>query len=139
MDRATFKEKIYLQLANNISKLSTCKRLQVGAVIIDKEGHPKGWGYNGTPQGTDNDCECDDVTKEQVIHAEINAILHSSMPVAGSTLYVTHSPCLRCAAMLIQLGITKVVYENDYRSTDGINFLKENGVCVLKLESLLSA
>ena len=118
----------YIRIAKEISMLSKCNRLKVGALIIGPDSRPKSWGYNGTPIGTSNECEEDGVTRPEVLHAEINAILHSTGSLAGASLYVTHSPCIHCSAMIIQVGITCVYYKEAYRKQDGIEYLTKHGV-----------
>jgi len=122
-----------IELAKTIANRSKATRLKVGAVIVDSKNRVLSTGYNGTPYKTDNTCESEGVTLPHVLHAELNAILFAKQPLDNSTLYVTHSPCLHCAACIIQSGITKVVYENDYRDNAGINFLALNGIEVIKL------
>ena len=124
------KSEIWLNVAESISALSKCKRLKVGAIILSAKGTVIACGYNGTPFGDDNDCECNDVTKDTVIHAEINAIITANEKLEGSTLYVTHAPCLKCAAMIRQTGISKVVWRYDYRNEEGINYLKSHNLCI---------
>lgn len=128
----------YLGTAILLAKHSKAKRRKVGAVIVTKSGVMLP-GYNGTPRGQDNNCEDENnATKPTVIHAETNCILKAAregVSVIDSTLYVTLSPCLQCSAMIIQAGITKVVYNDDYRDLSGIEFLKEAGIEVIKLES----
>lgn len=117
----------YLNIAREISGLSHCERAKVGAVIV-KDGNIIAFGYNGTPAGMDNCCERDNVTKPEVIHAEMNAILkaaRSGYSVDGSTLYLTLSPCTECAKLILQSGIKRVVYRDQYRKTDGIDFLNQ--------------
>lgn len=130
----------HISAAEVYSKLSSAKRLQVGCVIV-KNDTIIGIGYNGMPSGWTNDCEnqiwSDDIseytlkTKPEVLHAETNAIAKvakSSNSTDGSSLFVTHAPCLDCAKLIYQSGISSVYYRNTYRSTDGIDFLKKCGV-----------
>lgn len=128
----------YLGAALLIARHSKAVRRKVGAVIVTKSGVMLP-GYNGTPRFLENTCEDENnVTKPTVIHAETNCILKAAregVSVVNSTLYVTLSPCLQCSAMIIQAGITKVVYNDDYRDLSGIEFLKEAGIEVIKLES----
>ena len=95
-------------------------------------------GYNGTPSGFENNCEDDDITKPYVLHAEANAITkvaRSNNSSEGATLYVTSSPCLECAKLIIQAGIKRVVFSENYRVEDGINLLKRAGVEIMQVES----
>lgn len=119
-------DKTYLNIAKEVSFLSHCERSKVGAVLV-KDGNIIAFGYNGTPAGMDNCCERDGVTKPEVIHAEMNAILKAARcgySVEGSTLYLTLSPCVDCAKLILQSGIKRVLYMQRYRKTDGIDFLE---------------
>lgn len=120
-------DSVYLNIANEISTLSHCQRTKVGSVIVSM-GNIIAFGYNGTPSGMDNACECDGVTKPEVIHAEMNAILKaakSGYSVDGATLYVTLSPCIDCAKLILQSGIKRVVYRDNYRKNEGTDFLNQ--------------
>ena len=120
-------DKVYLNIAKEISSLSYCKRSKVGAIIV-KDDNIISFGYNGTPAGVDNCCEREDVTVAEVIHAEMNAILKaakSGYSVDNSTLYLTLSPCVDCAKLILQSGIKRVLYLETYRKTDGVDFLKK--------------
>lgn len=121
----------FLSIANIVASASYCKRRKVGAVLV-KDGRIIGTGYNGTPAKTDNDCECDGITKQSVIHAEINCVLNATREdLTGSTMYVTLSPCLHCAAVMKQKGISCVVFQEAYRDMTGVEWLKENKVDVI--------
>ena len=117
----------YLRMARIWAENSYCKRRKVGALVV-KDKMIISDGYNGTPSGFENICEDDnDVTKPYVLHAEANAITklaRSSNNSDGSTPYVTASPCIECAKLIIQAGIKRVVYAEKYRLEDGINLLK---------------
>lgn len=118
---------VFINIAKETSTLSHCVRSKVGAVLV-KDGNIISFGYNGTPSGMDNTCEKDGVTLPHVIHGEVNAILKAAKTgnsVDGSTLYLTLSPCLDCSKLILQSGIKRVVYLNEYRNPDGINFLKQ--------------
>lgn len=121
----------YLRMAMEWAKLSHCKRKLVGALIV-KDGIIIADGYNGTPSGFDNCCEDNHGnTHWYVLHAEANAILklaRSNNSGNGATLYVTLSPCKDCAKLILQCGISRVVYCNEYKDTSGIDFLKKSGV-----------
>ena len=126
----------YLDMASVWARNSYCKRRQVGALIV-KDRMIISDGYNGTPAGFENVCEEDGVTKPYVLHAEANAITKvakSGNSSDGATLYVTASPCLECAKLIIQSGIKRVVYSEEYRITDGIDLLRRAGVEVVKYE-----
>ena len=120
-------DKVFINIAKETSTLSHCVRSKVGAVLV-KDGNIISFGYNGTPSGMDNSCEEDNVTFPHVIHAECNAILKAAKTgnsVDGSTLYLTLSPCLDCSKLILQSAIKRVVYLNQYRNTQGIDFLKQ--------------
>lgn len=116
---------------------SYCKRRQVGALLV-KDRMIISDGYNGTPSGFENVCEDDNgVTKPYVLHAEANAITKiakSGNSSKGATLYVTASPCLECSKLIIQSGITRVVYRDEYRLTDGVDLLRKAGIIVEKVD-----
>jgi dCMP deaminase len=120
-------DEVFINIAKEIGTLSHCTRSKVGAVLV-KDGNVISFGYNGTPAGMDNCCEENNVTKDEVIHAEMNAILKaakSGNAVEGSTLYLTLSPCKECSKLILQSGVKKVVYLNMYRNLDGIQFLSQ--------------
>ena len=126
----------YLRMARIWSDNSYCERRKVGALIV-KDKMIISDGYNGTPSGFENVCEEDGVTKPYVLHAEANAITkiaRSSNSSDGSTLYVTASPCIECAKLIIQAGIKRVVYSEKYRLEDGIELLKRAGIDVVYQE-----
>ncbi len=126
----------YLQMARIWARNSYCQRRQVGALVV-KEGMIISDGYNGTPSGFENICEDDSgVTKPYVLHAEANAITklaRSSNNSEGSTIYITASPCIECAKLIIQAGIKRVVYGEKYRLTDGTELLQRAGIEVIYL------
>ena len=127
----------YLKIAIEWSKLSHCKRKQVGAIIV-KNKMIISDGYNGTPSGFDNSCEDKNGnTHWYVLHAEANAILKtasSNHNCSGATLYLTMSPCKECSKLIHQAGIKRLVYINKYKDMAGINFLKEAGVKIEQIE-----
>ena len=129
-------DKSYLDMAAIWSRNSYCKRRQVGAIIV-KDRMIISDGYNGTPSGFENICEDESgVTKPYVLHAEANAITKvakSGNSSLGATLYVTASPCMECAKLIIQAGIRRVVYRDEYRITDGIDLLRKAGIEVEKV------
>lgn len=130
-------DKRYLRMASIWSENSYCKRRQVGALIV-KDKMIISDGYNGTPSGFENVCEDENnVTVPYVLHAEANAITkiaRSNNNSEGSTLYVTDSPCIECAKLIIQAGIKRVVYARQYRLDDGLQLLKKAGIEVVFLE-----
>ena len=126
----------YLRMARIWAENSYCKRRQVGALVV-KDKMIISDGYNGTPSGFENVCEDDgNVTKPYVLHAEANAITklaRSNNNSEGSTIYITASPCIECAKLIIQAGIKRVVYGEKYRLTDGIELLERAGIEVIYL------
>ena len=130
----------YLRMARIWSENSYCQRRQVGALVV-KDKMIISDGYNGTPSGFENICEENGVTKPYVLHAEANAITkiaRSGNNSDGSTLYVTDSPCIECAKLIIQAGIKRVIYSREYRLTDGVDLLRRAGIEVelIKTDSL---
>ena len=165
-------DKVYMKIAEDLSKLSYAIRNKVGCIIVSQNGQIISQGYNGTPTGFNNCCEiphcscewihgcktqvkpisevldveycahvnygrpCDCLTlttKPEVLHAESNAISKCArwmVSTEGSTMYITLSPCFECAKLIIQSGIKRVCYKELYRNTEGIEFLKDNGVLV---------
>ena len=130
-------DKAYMKMASEWSKLSHCKRKQVGALIV-KDRMIISDGFNGTPSGYDNECETpENTTKWHVLHAEANAILkvaRSTQSCNNATLYVTLSPCKECSKLIHQSGIKRVVFGRKYSDTEGVDFLREAGVEVEYLE-----
>lgn len=144
MKNHPFDEK-YMAMAEIWATNSHAKRAKVGALLV-KDRMIISDGYNGTPTGFDNECEIrtDDlvwggtvsITKPEVLHAEANAITkvaksHNSSE--GSTLYVTMSPCLECSKLIIQAGIVRVVYKDDYRDNEGLKLLTKAGIKITKI------
>ena len=127
----------YLKMARVWAENSYCQRRQVGALVV-KDKMIITDGYNGTPTGFPNVCEDDNnVTKPYVLHAEANAITklaRSSNNSDGATIYITASPCIECAKLIIQAGIRRVVYGEQYRLTDGIDLLRRAGIEVVFLD-----
>lgn len=124
----------YIKMARIWAENSYCVRRQVGALLV-KNKMIISDGYNGTPAGFENICEDEaGKTKPYVLHAEANAITKvakSNNSSEGSTLYVTSSPCIECSKLIIQAGIKRVVYSDDYRSEEGLNLLRRVGIeCV---------
>jgi dCMP deaminase len=137
------KETIMMETAKLWSKRSTCKRMQVGAVIAYQD-RPISAGYNGAPSGMEhcNDDNCASQPQcDRTIHAEMNAILFAArygLSTEGTTLYTTHQPCLNCAKAIINAGIQRVVYLHPYRKNDGLNFLLNSGIELIHLEERLN-
>ena len=132
-------DRAYLRMAQSWSSLSHCNRKKVGAIIV-KDDMIISDGYNGTPSGFDKCCENDQgETHWYVLHAEANAILKVSKSTnnsKGATLYLTLSPCKDCSKLILQAGIKRVVFQNSYKDTSGIDFLKEAGIELLQIEDV---
>lgn len=124
----------YLRIARIWAENSYCQRRKVGAILV-KDNMIISDGYNGTPSGFENICEDEDgLTKPYVLHAEANAITKiaaSTNNSAGSTIYITASPCIECAKLIIQSKITRVVYSEEYRLSHGIDLLRRAGIEVV--------
>jgi dCMP deaminase len=142
---------LYMAWAARTAELSHARRLHVGAVIV-KDDTVISYGYNGMPAGWDNNCE-DEIgqvlddngkiiearlkTKPEVLHAESNAIAklaRSTNSGLGATMFVTHAPCLDCAKLIYQSGISSVLYRNSYRDTSGVTFLEKSGVTITQVQ-----
>jgi len=139
----------YMKVAELTSTLSYAKRLQVGSVIV-KGNKILATGYNGMPSGWDNTCETTEiveldekfikqlVTKQEVLHAEMNALMKVSQSTESSAeaiMFCTHAPCINCAKLIYQSGINSLYYRDTYRDSAGIKFLESSGVNVTKYES----
>ena len=143
MDSQTNKQDIldrrYLRMAAIWAENSYCQRRKVGAIIV-KDQMIISDGYNGTPSGFENVCEDESgATKPYVLHAEANAITkvaRSNNSSDGATLYVTSSPCMECAKLIIQAGVKRVVYNEQYRLTDGIDLLRRAGIECIQISDL---
>lgn len=143
-----------MKTAETFAELSSAKRLHVGALVV-KDDRIISIGYNGMPSGWDNDCEYEVVelqsaygvgtitvktgelkTKPEVLHAETNAIAKlakSTESGDGATMFITHAPCLDCAKLIYQSGISRVLYRNSYRDTAGLDFLSKAGLTVTQV------
>jgi len=136
----------YMDVAERFAELSSARRLHVGAIVV-KDDRIISIGYNGMPSGWDNDCE--DVipeysdgttslkTKPEVLHAETNAIAKlakSNESGMGATMFITHAPCLDCAKLIYQSGISSVLYRDAYRDTSGVTFLEKSGIEVTQVK-----
>ena len=137
----------YMEVAERFAQLSSAKRLNVGAIVV-KDDRIMSIGYNGMPSGWTNECEEEVVTgyethvdavlvtKKEVLHAESNAIAklaRSSESGDGATIFITHAPCIDCAKLIYQSGIATVYYKNEYRSTQGVDFLNKSNIEVVKI------
>ena len=127
----------YMRMARIWAENSYCERRKVGALLV-KDKAIISDGYNGTPAGFENKCEDENnMSKAYVLHAEANAITkiaRSNNSSDGATLYVTASPCIECAKLIIQSGIKRVVYGEQYRIMDGVELLERAGIEIMYLE-----
>jgi dCMP deaminase len=124
----------YMNIAHEISKRSYANRFKVGAILV-KNNSIISDGYNGMPYGFDNSCETDNITNIEVLHAESNAIAKiakSNQSSEDASLYVTVSPCIECAKLIIQCGIKNVYFDTRYRILDGIDLLKRAKINVFE-------
>lgn len=130
-------DKRYLRMAKIWAENSYCQRRKVGALVV-KDQMIISDGYNGTPSGFENVCEDENnVTKPYVLHAEANAITkiaRSGNSSEGATMYITASPCIECAKLIIQAGIKRVIYSEKYRIEDGISLMKKAGIEVVYID-----
>ena len=136
-----------MDVAERFAQLSSARRLHVGAIVV-KDDRIISIGYNGMPSGWDNDCEYEVLpthhgeeptlkTRPEVLHAETNAIAKlakSNESGMGATMFVTHAPCLDCAKLIYQSGISSVLYRDAYRDTGGITFLEKSGIKIAQVE-----
>ncbi|MBT3208754.1 MAG: dCMP deaminase family protein [Bacteroidetes bacterium] len=132
-------DKLYLEMAKVWAKNSYCTRRKVGALLV-KDRMIISDGFNGTPSGFENICEdSNNKTKPYVLHAEANAITKvakSNNSSQGATLYITSSPCLECSKLIIQAGISRVVYAENYRKNEGLQLLERANIELLYLDIL---
>lgn len=139
-DKQAALDRRYLRMAAIWAENSYCTRRKVGAIIV-RDKMIISDGYNGTPAGFENVCEDENgVTRPYVLHAEANAITkvaRSNNSSEGATLYVTASPCLECAKLIIQAGIRRVVFNEYYRLADGIDLMRRAGIECVHIENLL--
>jgi dCMP deaminase len=138
-DKQLVIDKRYLKMARIWASNSYCMRRQVGALLV-KDKMIISDGYNGTPSGFENECEDEnDITKTYVLHAEANAITKvakSNNSSDGSTLYITTSPCMECSKLIIQSGIIRVVFQEKYRITDGLDLLERANIELVHLPEI---
>lgn len=132
-------DKAYLRMAETWAQLSHCDRKKVGALIV-RDRMIISDGFNGTPSGFDNCCEDEESgeTRWYVLHAEANAILKvakSTHDCGGATLYLTLSPCKECSKLVVQAGISKLVYSKAYKDDSGLKFLESAGVDIVQIEN----
>ena len=126
---------VYLGFANLVSQRSTCKRLQVGAVITTADMEQVlALGYNGNAKGFPNECDSDEPGQCGCIHAEVNALIKCGKKDGSKLLFTTVSPCKHCAKLIINSGFTDVYYLEDYRSSAGLMILRQAGITVRRIE-----
>ena len=133
----------YMEVARITATLSYARKRKVGAIIV-KEGNILSFGYNGMPSGMSNEAEIELPdqtlkTKPEVLHAESNAILKAAktgFSVRDSTIYTTTAPCLECAKLIIQAGIGFIVYDEIYKTEEGIGLLKQRFIPVKQIQEL---
>ncbi len=138
-DKQEILDRRYLRMARIWAENSYCERRKVGALLVKGQMIISD-GFNGTPSGFENVCEDESgVTKPYVLHAEANAITkvaRSHNSSAGSTLYITASPCVECSKLIIQAGIKRVVFNEIYRLTDGLDLLRRAGIDVTHIPDI---
>jgi dCMP deaminase len=132
----------YIDVATRTAERSKARRLKVGAVLVSTD-RIMGIGYNGTPEGWDNNCEDDVdgslVTKPEVIHAEMNSLfkfLANGISAKGATMFLTLSPCIECAKALLLAKLSGVYYVEEYRSGAGAEFLRKAGIPVVRIDNI---
>jgi dCMP deaminase len=131
----------YMDVAKRFAQLSYAQRLKVGAIII-KDDRIVAYGYNGMPSGWDNNCEEENKTRPEVLHAESNAIAklaRSNDSGLDADIFITHSPCIECAKLIYQSGIKRVYFGEQYRSTDGLDFLTASKINVIQVDTITEA
>ena len=139
-------DRVFIEMAFSFAKLSKAVRRQVGCIIV-KDGQVISNGFNGTPCGFDNKCEIvtnkagipSFKTKPEVLHAESNALMkiaRSTNSSLDATMYLTCSPCFDCAKLIIQSGIFRLVYKDDYRTSEGIDLLRQTNIIIDKFEGV---
>ncbi len=130
-------KKKYMELAKLVSSFSYCSRKKVGCVIVRKN-RVISTGYNGTVSGFENSCEINNVTKKEVLHAEANALLSCAklgIKTNNSIAFVTMSPCVECSKIMIQSGVKKVVYEEEYKCTEGLELLRKSKIKIEQINA----
>ena len=130
-----------MDVAKRFSQLSYAQRLKVGAIIV-KDDRIVAYGYNGMPSGWDNNCEEENKTRPEVLHAESNAIAklaRSNDSGLDADIFITHSPCIECAKLIYQSGIKRVYFGEQYRSTDGLDFLTASKINVIQVDTITEA
>jgi len=140
------RDTMFIMIAMIVAKRSTCQRLKVGAVLV-KDYRPISTGYNGAPSGLPHcdevGCEMENGACVRTVHAEANAIAFAAkngISTQGSILYTTNAPCYTCAKLIINAGVSEVVFKTEYRREEGVNLLESCGIKVreYKKDSVLS-
>ena len=130
-----------MDVAKRFAQLSYAQRLKVGAIIV-KDDRIVAYGYNGMPSGWDNNCEEENKTRPEVLHAESNAIAklaRSNDSGLDADIFITHSPCIECAKLIYQSGIKRVYFGEQYRSTDGLDFLTASKINIIQVDTITEA
>lgn len=132
---------VYMRIARNLASLSYAIRSKVGCIIVSQDGQIVSQGWNGMPSGMQNKCEHEEdgnlVTNKEVLHAESNAITKCAKGgyrINGATIYVTLSPCLECSKLLLQSGIKRIVYLDEYRNLEGLKLLYDNNIEINQID-----
>jgi len=131
----------YMDVAKRFAQLSYAQRLKVGAIVV-KDDRIISIGYNGMPSGWENNCEEENKTRTEVLHAESNAIAklaRSNDSGVGADIFITHSPCIECAKLIFQSGIERVYFGENYRNSDGLDFLTASKINVIQVDSTSEA
>lgn len=122
-------EEVYMRMAEELAKRSTCARSQVGSVIANSDlTQVLGIGYNGNARGLPNRCDGPEPGRCGCIHSEANALIKAGAGIPGKVMFVSHSPCVMCAKMIVNSNVAKVYYRNAYRDPAGVAVLEAGGV-----------
>ncbi len=128
-------EEVYMRMAEELAKRSTCSRNQVGSVIVTEDlTQVLGIGYNGNARGLANACDSIEPGRCGCIHSEANALLKAGAQIPGKIMFVTVSPCLMCAKMIVNANVAAVYFRRDYRSDQGLRVLRAAGVRVVRYD-----
>lgn len=134
MSERISKQEMFMQIAEIVAQRSTCKRLQVGAVIVDSSLlYVLSIGYNGNYAGGPNICDSDEIANCGCTHSELNSLVKADNRIKDKILFTTNMPCKNCAKLIINSGFAKVYYRKEYRLTEGIELLKQTGVEVYQI------
>ncbi|NIS63980.1 MAG: hypothetical protein GTO05_02310, partial [Gemmatimonadales bacterium] len=120
---------VYMRMAEDLAKRSTCVRLQVGTVVTDAQlQNVLGIGYNGNARGLPNQCDSSVPGQCGCIHSEVNALIKAPGSVRDKVVFVTNSPCVMCAKLIINSGVTHLFYRKAYRDPTGLEVLQQAGI-----------